>query len=767
MKKEIETNKKNTIKTKKQTTTDKKNKDRPIVIKLNMPETPTNGNSNLFFWNLINLIISIGVILSCLFAFLKSKSQTKEIEQNIKNLQKEYSSKINDLINIPFEFEEEQYKKLLQELLDDLKKEFKKEFNQEPILRNNSKENDKDKNVNNDKKENNNYSSLKDEHFSVQSPENCLSFKQLVGLDDAKNAASSFITYVKNRDLFENKGKIKSPTGLLMYGVGGTGKTAFAKSLARETDLPFIEVSSSIFSQTYYGVAPKMVKDLFKLARKAAVKSGKGAIIFLDECENLFSDIATLTSGSEIANVVNEFKIQLEPSDNLLKEVYKDSEEANQKPVFVVGATNHLEGFEKAILSRFSIQLEIKPGRFDERRRQLFFILFDKSSLCAPITSEATEYLLDTINLALDFLPPENDAKGNAIPAEKHHKKSYRILKNMINDANQQSVTRVLNHLKNHPNIRKKESELEKLKEQKNQDKVNIVEKELNVSKKEVKEEYEYNYYENYYKNDYYKVDKEESKIKKANYDKFVKNNEDKQKTPPEILQNCHGSKSIDIDDLKNTYKSMIDNEDTDENGIPITLKLAEEIQQIIQILDEEFDYVIDSQNNKIELTKEGFNKIINQENQNSLLIKKLKTFQNNLEQAKENYETNKTQKNGDILEKTKMELQNYLYSIYCASENALIIYQEKKEIERFIEEEFKDYFIKKGSNNEATELTSEGIIAVNDFFQIENILDPKHMVLLQKIINSAKYKIIRDSSNPPQYNKDKDVLKVKEVPIG
>ncbi|WP_284928860.1 hypothetical protein, partial [Candidatus Phytoplasma sp. AldY-WA1] len=120
-------------------------------------------------------------------------------------------------------------------------------------------------------------------------------------------------------------------------------------------------------------------------------------------------------------------------------------------------------------------------------------------------------------------------------------------------------------------------------------------------------------------------------------------------------------------------------------------------------------------------------------------------------EKAKENYEINKNNTNGDILEKTKMHLKNYFNSIYCASENALIVYREKQQIKHFIEEKFKDYFIKKGSNTEATELTLKGIEAVNNFFQIENILDPKHMVLLQKIINSAKYKIIRDFDNPPR----------------
>ncbi|WP_284928832.1 hypothetical protein, partial [Candidatus Phytoplasma sp. AldY-WA1] len=138
MKKEIETNKKKTIKTKKQTTIYKKNKDQPIVIKLNMPETPINGNNNLFFWDLINLIISIGVISSCLFTFLKSKNQMKEIEQNINNFQKhnnqvtdKLEKSVDDLRNQSLDciLEEEVYKKLEEEVYTKLLDKVKKEFN--------------------------------------------------------------------------------------------------------------------------------------------------------------------------------------------------------------------------------------------------------------------------------------------------------------------------------------------------------------------------------------------------------------------------------------------------------------------------------------------------------------------------------------------------------------------------------------------------------------------------------------------------------------
>jgi len=64
---------------------------------------------------------------------------------------------------------------------------------------------------------------------------------------------------------------------------------------------------------------------------------------------------------------------------------------------------------------------------------------------------------------------------------------------------------------------------------------------------------------------------------------------------------------------------------------------------------------------------------------------------------------------------------------------------KEQQEINRFMKEQFRDSFIEKGSSIKDTKLTEEGKRAVNNFFQIQNISDPKHMVLLQKIINSVK----------------------------
>ena len=65
-----------------------------------------------------------------------------------------------------------------------------------------------------------------------------------------------------------------------MYGPPGTGKTMMAKAVAHSTTAAFIRVVGSEFVQKYLGEGPRMVRDVFKLARENAP-----AIIFIDEVD--------------------------------------------------------------------------------------------------------------------------------------------------------------------------------------------------------------------------------------------------------------------------------------------------------------------------------------------------------------------------------------------------------------------------------------------------------------------------------------------------
>ena len=71
---------------------------------------------------------------------------------------------------------------------------------------------------------------------------------------------------------------IDPPRGVLMYGPPGTGKTMMAKAVAHHTDASFIAVVGSEFVQKYLGEGPRMVRDVFRLA-----KENSPSVIFIDE----------------------------------------------------------------------------------------------------------------------------------------------------------------------------------------------------------------------------------------------------------------------------------------------------------------------------------------------------------------------------------------------------------------------------------------------------------------------------------------------------
>jgi 26S proteasome regulatory subunit T3 len=107
-------------------------------------------------------------------------------------------------------------------------------------------------------------------------------FSDIGGLDVQKQEMREAIELpLKHPELFEKLG-IDAPRGVLMYGPPGTGKTMMAKAVATETDATFISVVGSEFVQKYLGEGPKMVRDVFKMARENAP-----SIIFIDEVDSI------------------------------------------------------------------------------------------------------------------------------------------------------------------------------------------------------------------------------------------------------------------------------------------------------------------------------------------------------------------------------------------------------------------------------------------------------------------------------------------------
>ena len=106
-----------------------------------------------------------------------------------------------------------------------------------------------------------------------------VSWKQVIELEDTKNALRESIVYpTKRPDLFP----LGWPKGMLLYGSPGTGKTMLAAATANEMDGYFINVDASSMMSKWLDEAEKNVSKLFNMARHYAEKEGKPVILFVD-----------------------------------------------------------------------------------------------------------------------------------------------------------------------------------------------------------------------------------------------------------------------------------------------------------------------------------------------------------------------------------------------------------------------------------------------------------------------------------------------------
>lgn len=165
-------------------------------------------------------------------------------------------------------------------------------------------------------------------------------FKDVAGLEGAKEEIEEIVEFLKNPDKFTKLGG-KIPKGALLVGPPGTGKTLLAKAVAGEAKVPFFSLSGSDFVEMFVGVGASRVRDLFKNAKEKSP-----SIIFIDEIDAIgrARGKSNFTgSNDERENTLNQ----------LLTEMDGFGTESN---VIVIGATNRSDVLDKALL---------RPGRFD------------------------------------------------------------------------------------------------------------------------------------------------------------------------------------------------------------------------------------------------------------------------------------------------------------------------------------------------------------------------------------------------------------------
>jgi len=168
-----------------------------------------------------------------------------------------------------------------------------------------------------------------------------VTFKDVAGVDEAKEELQEIIDFLKEPQKFQKLGG-RIPKGVLLVGPPGTGKTLLARAIAGEANVPFFSISGSDFVEMFVGVGASRVRDLFEQGKKNAP-----CIIFIDEIDAVGRHRGAGLGGGhdEREQTLNQLLVEM------------DGFESNEG-VILIAATNRPDVLDPALL---------RPGRFDRR----------------------------------------------------------------------------------------------------------------------------------------------------------------------------------------------------------------------------------------------------------------------------------------------------------------------------------------------------------------------------------------------------------------
>lgn len=161
-------------------------------------------------------------------------------------------------------------------------------------------------------------------------------FNDVAGMDELKHLViEGFINVLNNQECAKAFGV--TPPSLLFYGPAGCGKTFFAEKIAEEVGVNFMKVVPDDLASTLVHGTQEKIGEVFRKAERKAP-----TIIFFDEFDAMVprrsNDDHNYQNGE-----TNEFLCMLN--------------NAAERGIYVLAATNHPERIDKAVL---------RTGRIDE-----------------------------------------------------------------------------------------------------------------------------------------------------------------------------------------------------------------------------------------------------------------------------------------------------------------------------------------------------------------------------------------------------------------
>ncbi len=214
-------------------------------------------------------------------------------------------------------------------------------------------------------------------------------FKDVAGCQEAIDELRIVERKIRRPKLYKIFGA-PVPSGVILYGLPGTGKTLLARALSGEIGGHFEVMSGSQFVEMYVGVGANRVREAYAKARAAARRNGRISILFIDEIDA----IAKKRGGGEgvgdkeYEQTLNELLVQMNGF-------------GNHGLVLTMAATNRLDILDEAILRPGRFDIKVKVPKPDKKGRVEIYSLYLKNlKLIGPEGDEMAAYqakLLDDL----------------------------------------------------------------------------------------------------------------------------------------------------------------------------------------------------------------------------------------------------------------------------------------------------------------------------------------------------------------------------------
>jgi SpoVK/Ycf46/Vps4 family AAA+-type ATPase len=186
-----------------------------------------------------------------------------------------------------------------------------------------------------------------------------ITFQDIGGLDPLISDLHESVIYpLMMPEVYSNSPLLQAPSGVLLYGPPGCGKTMLAKALAKESGANFISIRMSSIMDKWYGESNKIVDAMFSLANKL-----QPCIIFIDEIDSFLRERSS-TDHEVTATLKAEFMTLW---DGLL----------NNGRVMIIGATNRINDIDDAFLRRLPKRFLVSLPGSDQRYKILSVLLKD------------------------------------------------------------------------------------------------------------------------------------------------------------------------------------------------------------------------------------------------------------------------------------------------------------------------------------------------------------------------------------------------------